>query len=83
MTRNHEGLSPALVETIAGLSAGSIATLLVHPLDIVKTRMQSTLILIPRNTRGANKINLFCSYQSTGVTGRTRRASPLFRSCVS
>ena len=42
MTRNHEGLSPALVETIAGLSAGSIATLLVHPLDIVKTRMQST-----------------------------------------
>lgn len=49
MTRNHEGLSPALVETIAGLSAGSIATLLVHPLDIVKTRMQSTLILIPRN----------------------------------
>ncbi|KAK3378024.1 mitochondrial carrier domain-containing protein [Podospora didyma] len=34
------GLSPALVETIAGLSAGSMATLVVHPLDIVKTRMQ-------------------------------------------
>ncbi|EMR64868.1 putative solute carrier family 25 member 33 protein [Eutypa lata UCREL1] len=40
MTQNHEGISPALVETIAGLSAGSVATLLVHPLDIVKTRMQ-------------------------------------------
>ncbi|RYP18552.1 hypothetical protein DL765_003837 [Monosporascus sp. GIB2] len=40
MTRHHEGLSPALVETIAGLSAGTVATLLVHPLDIVKTRMQ-------------------------------------------
>lgn len=40
MTENHAGLSPALVETIAGLSAGSIATLVVHPLDIVKTRMQ-------------------------------------------
>jgi solute carrier family 25 folate transporter 32 len=39
----HAGLSPALVETLAGLSAGSIATLTVHPLDIVKTRMQSTL----------------------------------------
>jgi solute carrier family 25 folate transporter 32 len=37
------GLSPALVETLAGLSAGSIATLTVHPLDIVKTRMQSEL----------------------------------------
>ncbi|KAI1096944.1 mitochondrial carrier [Rostrohypoxylon terebratum] len=40
MTQNHAGLSPATVETIAGLSAGSIATLVVHPLDIVKTRMQ-------------------------------------------
>jgi solute carrier family 25 folate transporter 32 len=37
----HAGTSPALVETMAGLSAGSIATLTVHPLDIVKTRMQS------------------------------------------
>ncbi|KAL2170955.1 hypothetical protein VTG60DRAFT_4217 [Thermothelomyces hinnuleus] len=34
------GLPPAFVETIAGLSAGSMATLIVHPLDIVKTRMQ-------------------------------------------
>ncbi|KAI1763002.1 mitochondrial carrier [Hypoxylon sp. FL1150] len=40
MTENHAGLSPASVETIAGLTAGSIATLVVHPLDIVKTRMQ-------------------------------------------
>ncbi|KAI6090931.1 mitochondrial carrier [Hypoxylon rubiginosum] len=40
MTDNHAGLSPASVETIAGLTAGSIATLVVHPLDIVKTRMQ-------------------------------------------
>ena len=38
---HHAGLSPALVETAAGLSAGSVATLVVHPLDIVKTRMQS------------------------------------------
>ncbi|KAK1760482.1 mitochondrial carrier domain-containing protein [Echria macrotheca] len=36
----NAGLSPALVETVAGLSAGTMATLIVHPLDIVKTRMQ-------------------------------------------
>ncbi|KAL7925449.1 mitochondrial carrier domain-containing protein [Trichoderma austrokoningii] len=36
----HAGLSPAIVESIAGLSAGTVATLVVHPLDIVKTRMQ-------------------------------------------
>lgn len=35
------GPSPALVESVAGLSAGTVATLVVHPLDIVKTRMQS------------------------------------------
>ncbi|KAK4086133.1 hypothetical protein Purlil1_9445 [Purpureocillium lilacinum] len=37
---SHAGLSPAAVESVAGLSAGTIATLVVHPLDIVKTRMQ-------------------------------------------
>ncbi|KAM4056199.1 mitochondrial carrier protein [Hirsutella rhossiliensis] len=37
---SHAGLSPALVESVAGLSAGTVATLVVHPLDIVKTRMQ-------------------------------------------
>lgn len=35
------GPSPAFVEAVAGLTAGSAATLVVHPLDIVKTRMQS------------------------------------------
>lgn len=39
---NHAGLSPAVIESLAGLSAGTVATLVVHPLDIVKTRMQST-----------------------------------------
>ncbi|KAH7166045.1 mitochondrial carrier domain-containing protein [Dactylonectria macrodidyma] len=37
---NHAGLSPAVIESLAGLSAGTVATLVVHPLDIVKTRMQ-------------------------------------------
>jgi hypothetical protein len=42
MNENHARLSPALVETCAGLSAGAISTLVVHPLDIIKTRLQST-----------------------------------------
>ncbi|KAK0626876.1 mitochondrial carrier domain-containing protein [Immersiella caudata] len=41
MTKSNDaGRPPALVETVAGLSAGTTATLIVHPLDIVKTRMQ-------------------------------------------
>ncbi|KAK3326562.1 mitochondrial carrier domain-containing protein [Apodospora peruviana] len=36
----HGRLSRSVVEMVAGLSAGSMATLIVHPLDIVKTRMQ-------------------------------------------
>ncbi|KAJ9143734.1 hypothetical protein NKR23_g6346 [Pleurostoma richardsiae] len=41
------GGSSALVETVAGLSAGTMAVLIVHPLDIIKTRMQ-----IHRSTAG-------------------------------
>ncbi|EXJ79640.1 hypothetical protein A1O3_07919 [Capronia epimyces CBS 606.96] len=36
----RHGLSPASVETIAGLSAGLVATIIVHPLDMIKTRLQ-------------------------------------------
>ncbi|CAG8962264.1 hypothetical protein HYFRA_00005319 [Hymenoscyphus fraxineus] len=43
--QDHARISPALVETIAGLSAGTISTLAVHPLDVIKTRLQ-----IQRNT---------------------------------
>jgi len=41
MTESHARFSPALVESIAGLSAGTISTLAVHPLDVIKTRLQS------------------------------------------
>lgn len=39
-TQNRHGLSPASIETIAGLSAGLFSTIIVHPLDIIKTRLQ-------------------------------------------
>ena len=39
-TANRHGLSPASIETIAGLSAGLGSTIVVHPLDIIKTRLQ-------------------------------------------
>lgn len=47
MTDNHARLSPALVETIAGLSAGTATTLAVHPLDVIKTRLQSKPVQFP------------------------------------
>ena len=39
-TSNRHGLSPASIETLAGLSAGLVSTIVVHPLDIIKTRLQ-------------------------------------------
>lgn len=41
MTGQNARLSPALTETLAGLSAGAASTLAVHPLDVIKTRLQS------------------------------------------
>lgn len=37
---DKNAFSPSLVETIAGFTAGVVSTLAVHPLDIVKTRLQ-------------------------------------------
>lgn len=41
MTR-QDGLSPSLVESIAGFTAGIVSTLSLHPLDLIKTRLQGT-----------------------------------------
>ena len=39
MTNLNE-LPQALIETLAGFSAGVATTLVVHPLDLIKTRLQ-------------------------------------------
>ncbi|KAI5310667.1 hypothetical protein KEM55_003790 [Ascosphaera atra] len=38
-----DGLPPHVTETVAGLTAGTISTLALHPLDLVKTRLQGNL----------------------------------------
>lgn len=37
---NLGALPQPLVETIAGLTAGAVTTIVVHPLDLIKTRLQ-------------------------------------------
>ncbi|KAF4120514.1 solute carrier family 25 (mitochondrial folate transporter), member 32 [Geosmithia morbida] len=59
------GLSPAVVESIAGLSAGTVSTLVVHPLDIVKTRMQ-----ISRSTPTADLPRTMTIIRSMTSAGR-------------
>ncbi|KAL4898470.1 mitochondrial carrier domain-containing protein [Aspergillus ambiguus] len=36
----HDGISSSFVETIAGFTAGIVSTLCLHPLDLIKTRLQ-------------------------------------------
>ncbi|KAL2127294.1 hypothetical protein VTI74DRAFT_10951 [Chaetomium olivicolor] len=59
------GLSPALVETVAGLSAGSMATLIVHPLDIVKTRMQIHRSALASSTTSPSTVSVIRALAST------------------
>lgn len=39
----QNGLSSSFVETVAGFTAGIVSTLCVHPLDLIKTRLQGKL----------------------------------------
>lgn len=39
--------STSIIETVAGLTAGVVSTLTLHPLDLIKTRLQSTYHPLP------------------------------------
>ncbi|PYH48293.1 putative mitochondrial folate carrier protein Flx1 [Aspergillus saccharolyticus JOP 1030-1] len=43
-----DGLSSSFVETVAGLTAGVVSTLSLHPLDLIKTRLQVDPTSAPR-----------------------------------
>jgi hypothetical protein len=45
MTR-QDGPSPSVVETVAGFTAGIVSTLSLHPLDLIKTRLQGAPYLL-------------------------------------
>ena len=39
--RHGRGFSPRIVESASGLAAGFLSTIVAHPLDLIKTRLQS------------------------------------------
>jgi solute carrier family 25 (mitochondrial folate transporter), member 32 len=63
-------LSPVSVETLAGLSAGLVSTIIGHPLDVIKTRLQ--LSALPTSVLGAS-IKVFRGLLHT--EGSTRLAA--------
>ena len=48
------GFPPMLVETFSGLTAGLLSTLMVHPLDLIKTRLQC--LFVPSPQPGAGRL---------------------------
>ena len=43
---DYKSLPQPLIESIAGFVAGVASTLVAHPLDLIKTRLQGTIRLI-------------------------------------
>lgn len=42
----QDGLSSSFVESVAGFTAGIVSTLCLHPLDLIKTRLQGKSVLV-------------------------------------
>lgn len=59
-----KGSAPPLVFFLCGLTAGSLASLITHPADVIKTRMQ----LFPKKYSNL-KLAVSCIYSEKGVNG--------------
>lgn len=66
---NSNAISPSLVESVAGFTAGIVSTLAVHPFDVVKTRLQSKYSIC--SVISGNRASLTISIQSTGKQSRS------------
>lgn len=42
---SSKSLSPSIIEGTAGFAAGVAATLVAHPFDLIKTRLQSMTVV--------------------------------------
>lgn len=62
----QNGIPPVLVETISGLMAGLLSTLVAHPLDLIKVRLQGSSypsLNILQRTRALRSGGFFLGYQ--------------------
>lgn len=74
---SHQRISPGTVETVAGLSAGLASTIIVHPLDIIKTRMQLDTSTHPlRNSTQSVLRDILRNEGPTRITALYRGLSP-------
>ena len=72
---NSEALPQPLIETLAGFVAGIASTLVAHPLDLIKTRLQGTLIHKVTNHEllQAEKLTIIVDRKSSSPLGSSLR----------
>lgn len=73
--REPNASSTSLIETVAGFSAGIVSTLTLHPLDLIKTRLQGPPLPVPfppLPSNPSNKTETVDSISRTRVGSSTR-----------
>lgn len=74
--RQQNASSTSFIETIAGFSAGIVSTLTLHPLDLLKTRLQGTFFPLSHSLFFSNSNENCCTVDSisrTRVVGSSTR----------